>query len=202
MIAATAAFGTIAFTPASALIVTHTSMASPSTVHIQKGAINETVYLDELYLNDLGVFCVDVIHNITLGNQSPPLVYYKTAFMTDFGGNPLSVLVMKQITYLAHLGGKSNSRDVKQGVQAKIWQLESVTLSNFSNPAALAWANAYDPSLHVSKNVASVYASAGGYQAQIGAVTEPATWAMLIFGFGIVGVASRVRRQNTQVVLA
>ena len=49
------------------------------------------------------------------------------------------------------------------------------------------------------QNVHSTFAPGGEIRGQLAAVPEPASWAMLITGFGVAGVALRRRRRRTTV---
>jgi hypothetical protein len=54
------------------------------------------------------------------------------------------------------------------------------------------WNNAIPGSIHLTATQG--YSNAVLYRATAGAVPEPATWAMMLLGFGAVGIASRRRR--------
>lgn len=49
-------------------------------------------------------------------------------------------------------------------------------------------------------NIHSSFAPRGEIRGQLAAVPEPASWAMLITGFGVAGVALRRRRRQTVLV--
>lgn len=162
---------------------------------------------------DLLGFCVDLFHPVSAGlnSQNPVnLNYLRAPFATDNNGTALSTAQMRQIGGLADIGfGIARGNDPEKAVrlaalQQAIWTIEYPTL-NFVAGDTLAgqqaFANSYlalAPSL--SKSARVIYADDNRTQGFIiSGVPEPTTWALLIVGFGMVGVAARSGRGLTHV---
>jgi len=157
-------------------------------------------------------FCVDLFHFVDPGyfsqkTQTANQQYDTGALVDDSNGHTLSATQVQEIYGLAALGytlvKNSPSPETETALQAKlsgiqgaIWRIEYPAFTIGSNDAALdaaitQYAN-MAPSLH-----GTAYAlvnRAGGQDFVIG-VPEPATWAMMIIGFGAVGMAMRSRRR-------
>ena len=163
---------------------------------------------------NLLAWCVDVYHHITLANYSPNLVYTDTvAHTTDFNGHLLDAGDTNKIGLLANYG-QALFNDVNavdrylrlSAVQAAIWQVASnrnVTSSNAtfdllvdnltSNPGAN-----FGP-YNIVNNHYTLITPVQQYnntQAFVFAVPEPTTWALMIGGFGLMGVALRRQRSS------
>lgn len=171
------------------------------------GAIKMSV---EGRADPLFVFCVDLQHQISLGSYTVPLVYTTGAVTTDSSGvlsgtgNPLSVLQSGAMQTLANIGtaiatGSNPDTDKLGGIQSAIWAIEydidpSTIVASAPVSAYLADYYAFGLSHPKAGYGEGIYAVDGKTQGQIpGAVPEPAAWALMLLGFGTLGVALRRR---------
>lgn len=169
---------------------------------ISLGSIHETALAGMVKLSsgatDFLAFCVDVPHNISTGTGQN-LSYTFTKLTSDFNGNTLSTSQISQIFGLAALGRNSSTSANDTGaIQQAIWTIEypagSFTARQGFDQARVDYYVALAPTLHASGKVMQ---SADGHQSfAIAAVPEPATWAMMLTGFGLVGAATRRRRST------
>jgi hypothetical protein len=182
------------------------SMNSPSIVHLSTIGVNSDVYAGLTTLKGAGSskdfigFCADFFHEIHLGAQSPLLDYHSADLTTDSGGHTLSASTIGEINYLAHYGLTSTSSFVQAAVQGGIWaKLGGVVTTGDS--ALQSAINGFAAStFQRSAPGSAIYADNGFTQGFVnGGVPEPASWALMIVGFGLVGVASRKRRANVMV---
>jgi hypothetical protein len=163
----------------------------------------------------LWAFCVDLAHTLANGNYSPPLKYNYGTFTHDSFGKIVPLADRVAMKALAAEGfrllkagtggmGAPGIADDIQAIQAAIWKIE-YGASNYASPLsytggpALSLVNSYI-ALATSgqlKGTARYIYSLDNPLRQglfVPGVPEPATWAMLIAGFGLVGSAIRRRR--------
>ncbi len=155
-------------------------------------------------------FCIDLFHDINAGYFSQLPVdkqYHVDALTNDGNGNSLSSTQVNQIYGLANLGFnliQSNAADLQNklsGIQGAIWAIEYPTFT-FTGETALLnnYISSYKtlaPSLE--GNGAGAYAllsDNGQSQGFVIGVPEPATWMMMIMGFGAIGVMLRSSRRR------
>ena len=172
--------------------------------------------------NFLG-FCVDIYHNISVGinGQSNLGLQYQTkTFDRDGNGGVLGATTIAKIANLVTIGTNIwkasarpsfalNANDAFElaAIQGAIWQVETGYNVYGGSLAGLDSRTDYYaglmPSGHNSIQVIYNYdptktaaLTSGGRQAFAFAVPEPATWLMMIMGFGSVGAVLRRRRQS------
>jgi PEP-CTERM motif len=192
--------------PASAVTVVKYTMPSKVKAHISgPGGVNATVWmgLGILTFDDHStkeVFCIDPWHTITLGTFSPVLNYVLGDAHAGLGVNSPGIGTLKEIQYLTNYGVNSNNPFIEWAVQGAIWTKEGFTISEV-DPGLLskigelaAWTNqvGYSPKGYFSTDNPT-------RQSFQTAVPEPASWALMIAGFGLVGGSLRRRRMITQV---
>jgi PEP-CTERM motif len=152
------------------------------------------------------VFCVDLEHIIYVQGYSDPLVF-DTGFVTETGGGgTITEPISNEIGQLANFGqaiyaaGGANYAETLTAVQGAIWSLEygvdgqRATSSNATVDAEIVhllgsvsdngkgYANGLLADPHAEQNMVT------------GLVPEPASWALMIGGFGMAGAMLRRRR--------
>jgi hypothetical protein len=159
---------------------------------------------------DILVFCVDIFHNFS---SSTPPVTYTTAQVThnsdssaSGGGTALSNLISGEIGYLAQLGQGTSDPARLAGIQGAIWQTEyGPTLSitggssyiSFYATAAANWGVSHPNYQGYANGIYPLNGQTGGFgftQGFTTGVPEPATWGLMIAGFGLAGGLLRKRR--------
>ena len=165
---------------------------------------------------DLLAFCVDLANSIGLGNNtlsvlSPSLNYERGTLTTAPGGGPLTPAQVQQMEGLAALGfhliktGATNLSVDIPAIQSAIWSIEYGKTITSTNPAintAIANYIAIAPTL---TGRATYIFSTDDPTRQglfVSYIPEPGTWAMLIAGFGLIGLAARRRRPELATVNA
>jgi hypothetical protein len=183
---------------ATSLIVTDVNVDSYNTLFVP-GHGNEIT--TAIILNgNVVVFCDDLEHNVNIGGGQH-LPYHTGAVMFDGAGNPLSKSLSNRLGQLADIGvGIAGSSDPDKhddltAVQAAIWSLEYgvniVSGDSEINSEILAFKGIADN----GAGYAIGLISDNGHQSFLtgGSVPEPATWALMIGGFGLAGVMLRRR---------
>jgi hypothetical protein len=176
-------------------------------------------------------FCIDIYHeiNTNIANAAPLAVnlQYQTQTLTHNGyGVGLSNAQKQQISALVNFATTIAFNDADYsnkmgGVQGAIWQIENPNYDVVGGPdvgygSSASGVNAYmaqytlaavTHAIPVGK-IITVYdytnPLTGGHQAFAfaGGVPEPATWLMMILGFGGIGAMLRRRRQGVAVATA
>jgi hypothetical protein len=164
-------------------------------------------------------FCVDIYHNITAGFGSQAalnLQYQQGDLKYDGDGHLLTTQQINKISHLVQLGTNiwnaggvgphvltaSAATDL-QGIQEAIWRIEGAVLTggsastqhffdiadgNYAGQVKIVYN--YDQSL----TAASTRRGNQTFAYSVAAVPEPATWGLLIIGFGGIGALLRRRR--------
>ena len=205
----------LAVTP---VTITSTGIYDPGNVDATVNGVSKTEYAVPLTFTgtvgkataDFLGFCVDLPHVIyvAVGSQLKQTLDYHTAALTTDGyGNTLSSGQVHEIGGLAALGfgiAKGNSADKAAqlaGIQQAIWTVEYPS-STFVATGPYASAQAGYAATFVKEAptltgfARTIVSNDGNTQSQItnvGGVPEPATWALLLSGFGMVGLATRRR---------
>jgi hypothetical protein len=152
------------------------------------------------------VFCVDIFHFFDPAH-TPPITYQTGPLTTDSSGAqsgtgvPLTPLISGEIGFLASLYETNNSADALAGIQGAIWLTEytGLTLSGGSSQVAhfqalgSAWAATHADNTTFADAIYSVRGQNQGFVIG-GQVPEPASWALMIAGFGLAGAMLRRRR--------
>ena len=160
----------------------------------------------------LYAFCVALYNSITVGINKQSLVnlQYHESLLTDDGhGTVLSLSQINQIQGLANWGyhlrntGAVDLFNKLDAIQVAIWRIEYPLVTVTPQSAVVqAYATGFQ-ALAPSLNPKGAYTLVPDYrpfhQSFIigGAVPEPATWALMITGMGLAGVALRRRRPAT-----
>lgn len=188
-----------------------------STVNAYIGPVTFHAKADDNSEYDFTAYCVDIYHDMFLGPLNAPngYAYHPEDLKTDSkdsttllqAGNALSNLQLEEIASLLNLSAlitKANVSDLshkRAGIQGAIWEIENpnitVTGSALVNDYIDHYkAHAHDDPLSASQ-IHAVFANDFGHQAfaYAGGVPEPATWTMMILGFGGIGAVLRRRRQ-------
>ena len=208
--------------------ITSAGIYNPGNVNATVGGTTKSEYAVPLTFTgsnsgkaiaDFIGFCVDLPHAIyvNVGSQLKETLAYHVAPLTQDGyGNALSSTQVREITGLARLGftiAKGSATDAPAqlaAVQQAIWTVEYPT-STFTatGPYAAAQAGYAATFLHeaphlsgFARNIVSDSGSTQGQITNVGGVPEPASWALMLAGFGIVGAAARSRRTGMTTVAA
>jgi hypothetical protein len=170
------------------------------------------------------VFCIDLFHTVSIGAQSPDLVYTTGTIVADSssnpagtGGFPLTPLVAGEIQTLVNIGVSdyehgTGTADIYAGLAGAIWELEyntnGHTLAVDGSAAVniliannVAYAEAHPQSYSLSLFPGANGDAFGAGQAFSTTVPEPATWAMMLLGFMSLGFAGwRRGKQSVSIV--
>ena len=173
--------------------------------------------------HNITAFCVDLFDDIGLGTFQPSLQYQTETLTTnrDVDGQQLgAALSGTQLTEINRLLTLASGLETNPSanasnlaaIQGAIWEVENpaytvtshnsldtmtanyITEAGINNPATAG----YLPT-GVETTIISSYSGDGNYHQAFafsvpGGVPEPATWAMMIIGFGGVGAVVRKRR--------
>ena len=172
----------------------------------------------------LWVFCVDLAHEIGVGDHTPPLQYVTGLVTTDSSGvvsgtgAPLSLSQSGEIQTLADLGSalaNAASPDAEKltAVAGAIWEVEygftpSQVVGTPSENALIADYIAYaaaHPAADYAQGLYPVGPGGVGFGTTQGfatSVPEPAAWTMMIVGVGLLGAALRRRRAQATIAAA
>jgi len=221
-LAATAAISFAA--PANALQLLSATMDTSNTANISGPGLNENAYIGPITFTatDGGpafnflAYCVDLYHNMFLGplNGGAGYAYHEEDLLTDSktntpvmqNGTALTQAQINKISSLVNFGaylqetGASDLSHKLAGVQGAIWKVENPLFTITASGAVQGYITAYaagaaGPGMPVGM-MHTIFANDFGHQAFAfaGGVPEPATWLMMIMGFGGIGAALRRRR--------
>jgi hypothetical protein len=201
--AAAAAIGLSGAANAATVLVSNVGVYNWNTVSTGLGTFVSTGIV---FNNSLLVFCVDLDHNIGVTGYQPPLVYTVAPLTVDGAGNPISVADSNRIGQLADFGhqiagsGDSDIGDDLTAIQAAIWSIEYHTTavsgdSEINSEIAQFLLVQDNGAGRATALIAHGPGDPNGVQNMVlGGVPEPATWGLMIGGFGLAGAALRRRR--------
>ena len=153
----------------------------------------------------LVVFCDDLNHTVNVGGGQS-LAYHTGLVTVDGLGDPLSEAVSNEMGQLADIGRFDylhHDEDGAIAAQAAIWGLEYGVGVSSTDGVIQADITADLEVTDNGRGYAEGLISDDGRQSQItGGVPEPATWAMMLMGFGGLGAALRSARRRLGQALA
>lgn len=229
-IAAALAFSSVATQASAAVVLTSASMNTAYTAVISGSDMNKSVYVGPIVLKayddvthttlpDMVAFCIDIYHNISLGNLDPDgagpkdgLLYNSGALITNFApGSPsLNDTQKAQIgslvnygSYLYKTDAVANAFDLA-GIQGAIWEIANPGY-NVGSGALGNKIDYYTVQRDYGKGSAVnvIVPADGKTQAfAMSAVPEPAVWGLMLVGFFGMGGALRRHRRTTILAVA
>lgn len=202
---------------ATEVYINSVTLGNDAKVAITSPSLNETTYSDAISLiANFGIgpsadtfqvwaFCIDLYREI---GQGPVGLQYHVDSLTDDGaGNALSGTQVSRIYGLANLGynliqgGASDLQNRLSGIQAAIWSIEYGPTFSFvsDRPVVNTYMSTYkalaETDTLTGYGAYALLSDDGKTQGFVIGVPEPATWAMMIIGFGAVGMMVRSRRR-------
>lgn len=232
-LAAAAAFAAIALPGAASASVTITSYAGDpgflnGTLHYT--TLNKTmnVGIGRFHLTgteqpgnspvDYFTYCADILNNIHTGSFD---LISGSAFITDATKLGKIVTLLSNTNPLLAAATGATAKNISAATQMAVWEILYETSGSYSlsagnlfmsggnSGAARTLADTYLGNLSGlwtndgSQQLSVLYAQKNQSQIFLSAVPEPATWAMMIGGFGLVGgMLRRSKRKAVATVLA
>ncbi len=224
LLVATVAAGALAVSaPASAVTLVSATMDTSNTAYISGLGYNTVnAYIGPVTFHakdgadeyDFTAYCVDIYHDMFI-NTPLNYAYHPDDLLTDSKnsnsthqlGNSLGALQLEEIASLLNLSAlitRAHAFDLshkRAGIQGAIWEIENPNITVNGSVVVNNYITHYKAHAHAdplsATQIHSVFADDFGHQAfaYAGGVPEPATWTMMIMGFGGIGAVLRRRRQ-------
>ncbi|MEK7510899.1 MAG: PEPxxWA-CTERM sorting domain-containing protein [Patescibacteria group bacterium] len=190
---------------AATYVLKNVELPSSYRVHVTGPGVDKYLRMgDQLLtfegLNPFLAFCLDVYHNAKIGAQTS--LYADGVYESpEYGGFPVSIVTMKEINGLLHKAALLADNDPNRDyIQGGIWAKQGniVTSTNATVQAGIDFwaASTYQVSgpIFALESIPTARGVLRQAYASPVAVPEPATWALMIGGFGGAGVMLRRRR--------
>ena len=199
---------------------------SATALNVYAGRNHLTGYdSDTLAAVSFDSYCIDIFNQLKANNAEFELGAFSLADATKKAD--LYTLLLSSANDIANESNTTRKQRIAAAIQLSIWEIineasgtpYSIGTGNFSvsstygsatngtasNPSAFNLAQAYLDGLPTAtipagnrlRTLEAVNPVSNQRQVFIAAVPEPATWSMLIMGFGIIGGAMRGRRRTT-----
>jgi len=163
-------------------------------------------------VESLLAFCADIFHDFT--SLTPPVTYQtgpldsNSDSLLSGDGAPLSHIISGEIGYLANLGQVTNDIDRLAGIQGAIWLTEYAGLTitggspwtNYYLGLAAQWGVDHPDFAGYAPAMFPVDGKSQGFV--LPGVPEPATWGLMLVGFGGMGAMLRANRRRAAAVVA
>jgi hypothetical protein len=187
---------------AETIVVTETRMESPNIVQLNDGVVNLAVYEGPFNFTAVGfdpnidLFCIEPHAAITVGTQLPPLVYTTTTLQAFLSSRlPMELEHLADFIRIGSVTpGPSQQQNALQGAVWNFLTPGSVTSSDPGHQMEIDSYAGWTGSTSLDR--ITVLQSEDGHQTfayytAAAAVPEPSSWAMMLVGFGAVGVSMR-----------
>ena len=159
-------------------------------------------------------YCIDITKTLSTGTFN--IVSLSSVFSNPIKAAQLTALVTSKDALIT--GTTQGDKNISAAIQLAVWEIINETASTYSLTAGsfqatLTDASAFSLAQGYLSNLGStmavpnrqlqvLYSQTNQSQIYVSGVPEPATWAMMIAGFGMIGAGMRSRRRTTSVVAA
>jgi hypothetical protein len=211
-VTAMAAMGAASAASAGTVIVTNVGVGNGDYGNVNIGPYGDPwttpILLTDSQGHQIVVFCDDLQHDVNVTSYNPGLTYATGPVKFDGFGDPLTIQTSNEMGQLAVIGKLDYAHGNEDGAiaaQAAIWDIEYGVTASSSDSTVQADITSLLSHLHYNGGgwatglIAQGFPGAGATQSFVTGVPEPATWAMMILGLGLVGVAARRRSRRAAV---
>lgn len=172
------------------------SITSPGSANTRPNAYENTVNATK----ELDYFRYSSAGNLDWSTQNTPYFSVDGGATQLFGDSLFSTGVSNGDGRQASHWKDSPAGAPQLGVMdptSGLGQMQEITALDIAAFDAIGWSTSFDPLLNASYR----FSTADAYRAYVAGVPEPATWSMMILGFGAVGGAIRLRSRRATVRL-